>query len=102
MKLLGPSFLRIKMSEKDHEEAAELCNFGSSGMSSIPNLIENGRGFPLRARLGVAVVESVVGKTAAVLMEILMALAERLEKVQETGNVNVCRCGQMIRPFIEE
>ena len=65
------------------------------------NAFENFFSHSLRARISVAVIETVVGQAAASLMKGLMALLERVEQIVQRSDFHVGGRAEPVNPVIE-
>src|SRR4029077_17740252 len=101
MQLFGPSFFSIKMAKEDHQVARELVWFLPAQGLSAPHPGKSGGRFSLRAAFGIALVPSMIREPAAVLMEVVVPLAQRCQKIGEPRDLNIRTAAELVHPFVE-
>src|SRR6478609_8433410 len=101
VQLLGPSFFRVKMAKEDHQVARELvCFLPAQGLSAPQPGKGSGR-FSLSAGFGITVVQAMIREPAAVLMEVVVPLAQRCQEIAEPRDFNVRAVAELVYPFVE-
>ena len=100
MKLLGPAFLGVEATEKQHKEGREPLLFDRHGGGTGAGLGENDGGLAVAAWCGVAASQSVIREPSAVDMKEIMSLLEGIEKIIEGGDFSPARFLQAVDPCI--
>src|SRR5437588_5460836 len=101
VKLLGPPLGRVEMAKKEHQKAGILPDFLRARLLPTSDLIEDRRRLCLRARICVALLQSVVGEAATMIVKILVTLTQRFQKIGKASNVRVRRTLELIGPVVE-
>ena len=99
--MFGPAFFRVETAKEQHQKAGELCRFLGRHVLPRANLREDAFGFGWRAGIGGAVVQSVVGKTAPLLMETVVTFLQGVEKIGKLGYIHVRRRTEFVSPLVE-
>ena len=101
MKLLHPALVRVQHAEKFHHERREPVRVLRRSRLALERRRENRRGLFLRAIQRRHLVQAVVGKPAAVGVEEIVPLLQRLEKTLERGRARSRSVAQSFHPFLE-
>ena len=101
MKLLRPALVRVQHAEKFHHERRKPLGVLRRSGLALERRRENRRGLFLRAIQRRHLIQAMVGKPAAVGMEEIMALLQRLQKTFERGRVGSRGVAQSFHPFLE-
>src|SRR5579859_1048379 len=101
MELLSPTLFGVQAAEEEHQEAAELPRFSGVSLFAAACFVKDRGSFGFRAGVGVARLHAVIREPATLIVKVLMALAQRLNKIGEAGNVDVCRRREPRGPFVK-
>ncbi len=101
MQLLGPAPGGIPAAKFQHEVRAVFRLLFRGHLAAIAGGAENFRGLRVGAGRGVAVLQSMIRKTAARFMEIVMAFLQGREQIVKGGDRRTGRSLQFFEPEIE-
>ena len=101
MQLLDPAFSASSRPKKSIMITGELGVLGRRGGLAAAGFGEDGAGDFVEAEVGVALIQAVVGKPAALRVEILVAVAERFEEIFQVHDVGVGSGFESLDPFVE-
>jgi len=102
MQLLGPAGLRVEMAEIEHQVRGKFgVLFMRCGLPGA-RLLENGARARFAAEICVTMGQAVVGKTAASLMEEIVAFAQGVQEAREGTDMDVGGGSETLDPEIED
>src|SRR5215469_1315925 len=101
MKLHRPALIGIKLAEEQQHEGGELCVFLLVDNGSASCLPKDVRGNSLRTKTSERLVQTVIGKPAAVCMKIVATPFQCLEKISQAVDLFPTDFCQPVHPVVE-
>src|ERR1700739_3384191 len=101
MKLHRPTLLGIKLAEEQQHEGGELRVFLPGDNRSDSRLLKDARGNSLRTKISERLIQTMIGKPAAVGMKIVATSFQCLEKIGQAVDPFPADFSQPVYPVVE-